>query len=113
CSWRCFHAALEGHAASDGRRRLKVVLARRGRGKTGSSAADPIAVRNSLLFIRRHARARIGNSARFSTGIRRQVGDVAVELESRGTVTRAQKRNVKRVARTVDRQAREREALLA
>src|SRR5262245_3546427 len=52
CSLSRFHAAIEGHAASEGRRRLKVVLATRGRGNTGRSAADPIAFRNSLLFIR-------------------------------------------------------------
>src|SRR5262245_50093875 len=56
CSLSRFHAALEGHAGSDGRRRVKVVLARRGRGKTDSSAADPIALTSSLLFIMPAAR---------------------------------------------------------
>jgi len=46
-----FHAASDGHAASEGRRRRKLVLADRRRGKIGRSAADPIAFKNALLFI--------------------------------------------------------------
>jgi hypothetical protein len=46
-----FHADCDGHVASAGRRRLKFVLANRWRGKIGSSAADPIAFKNALLFI--------------------------------------------------------------
>src|SRR5271167_1666370 len=50
-SLSCFHADCDGHAASEGRRRLIFVLANRRRGKIGSSAADPIAFKNALLFI--------------------------------------------------------------
>ena len=46
-----FHADCDGHAASEGRRRRKFVLADRRRGKIGRSAADPIAFKNALLFI--------------------------------------------------------------
>ena len=52
-SLSCFHADCDGHAASEGRRRLKFVAAAHNRrGKIGMSAADPIAFRNALLFIR-------------------------------------------------------------
>src|SRR5712692_1533923 len=50
-SLSCFQADCDGHAASEGRRRLKVVLAHRRRGTIGRSAADPIAFKNALLFI--------------------------------------------------------------
>src|ERR1700683_2213697 len=51
-SLSCFHADRDGHVASEGRRRLKlVVAAHRRRGKIGMSAADPIALKNALLFI--------------------------------------------------------------
>jgi hypothetical protein len=51
----CFHADCDGHAASDGRRRVKFVLAassRRGKiGKIGMSAAAPTVFKNALRFI--------------------------------------------------------------
>src|SRR5215510_7869832 len=47
-----FHADGDGHAASAGRRRRKFVLAHGRRGKTGRSAADPIALKNALLSIK-------------------------------------------------------------
>src|SRR6266852_4355269 len=50
-SLSCFHADCDGHVASEGRRRRKVVLADRPRGKIGRRAADPIAFKNALLFI--------------------------------------------------------------
>lgn len=51
-SLSCFHADGDGHVASEGRRRLKLVLAaNRRRGKIGMSAADPIVFKNDLLFI--------------------------------------------------------------
>src|SRR5260370_41409132 len=50
-SLSCFHADFDGHVASEGRRRRKVVLADRPRGKIGRRAADPIAFKNALLFI--------------------------------------------------------------
>ena len=46
-----FHADFDGHAASEGRHRLKLVLADRYRGKIGRSAAEPMAFKNDLLFI--------------------------------------------------------------
>jgi hypothetical protein len=70
-SLSCFHADCDGHAASEGRRRLKFVLASRRRDKIGSSAADPIAFKNALRFIynychrifRRRSMARLGESS--------------------------------------------------
>ena len=50
-SLSCFHADCDGHVASEGRRRRKVVLADGPRGKIGRRAADPIAFKNALLFI--------------------------------------------------------------
>src|SRR6476620_8445796 len=50
-SLSCFQADWDGHAGSEGRRRLKFVLADRGHGKIGKSAADPIALKHALLFI--------------------------------------------------------------
>src|SRR5216683_6026839 len=51
-SLSCFHTDCDGHVASEGRLRLKFVLADRRRGKIGRSAADPIAFKNALLFIK-------------------------------------------------------------
>jgi|SRR5580692_154030 hypothetical protein len=47
-----FHAACDGHAASEGRRRRKFVLAQRWWGSIGRRAADPAAFKNDRLFIR-------------------------------------------------------------
>jgi hypothetical protein len=50
-SLSCFHADLDGHAASVGRTRRTLVLAHNRHGNIGRSAADPTAFRNALLFI--------------------------------------------------------------
>src|SRR5208282_1998764 len=62
-SLSCFHADGDGHAASDGRSRRKLVLANRRRGKIGASAADPIAFRNALLFISPFPEAQFSDNA--------------------------------------------------
>jgi len=46
-----FQSCCDGHVASEGWQRRKLLLGHKLRGENGSSVADPIAVKNARLFI--------------------------------------------------------------